>query len=327
MVKLKHMPSAHTIAGLAGIVDFYSIGGVPIARTWPKKWHGPPSKAQSCNQRRFARFQKGLRCWNRPVKKLCKHSNAYTSWRWNDYAYKCYMGRVPYARLFRPPGEYQIHKPCPDFVGRFFLMHSAYIQLSRVSNYPPDHPTFPDGKRYQCDVVFWLDQPGLRMKLIADYRSPRMREHWRDQRGVRKLCGTEPVGFFGPHQYWLNTPFYNEPTPVTHSYALAPWSVPSRHETWWGYLEMDEDERPWWAPRNGFSVSPMFKYEWPGYPTMEVGDVVFHHLDPINPIHWRGLRPWGWMTWNAMWRSEQWPELVWTRPDFFNYRAEPWYWW
>ena len=326
MVKLKHMPSAHIIAGLAGIVDFYRIGGVPIARTWPKKWKGTPSRRMTCNQRRFARFQKGLSAWNRPVKKLCKHSNAYTSWRWNDYAYKCYMGRVPYARLYRPPGEYQVYKPCPDPVGRFFLMHSAYLSLKRISNYPPSAGDLAGQPRYLADLIFWVDQPDLRLKMIVDYIPPLMDEHWRTQRGVKKLCGTEPVRFLGSHEYYMDTPYYGESPWFTHGIPLSSHSVPNIFDEFWGYLVMDEEPQYLWEPRNGFSVTPMFHYRWPGYPSMAIGDYRFHHLDPINPIQWQNLKPWGWMTWNAVWRSEQWPSMEWERPDYF-YRIEPWYWW
>jgi len=328
MVKLDRLPTKSVIKGLAGVLDFYVINGQAIVRRWPKKYTGPSTPKATCNQRRFRDFQKGQKYWNRPTKKLCQHAAVRSGWRWNDYAYKCYMGRVPYAPLFRPPEEPQVFKPCPDFVGRFFLMHHCFLQLWRVSNYPPSHPTKAGQPRYLCDVVFWVNEPSLRLKLVVQYTPPHTLPHWKTQRGETKQCGEEPVAFHNPHEYYLNTPFHNESPAFTHSYSLSEFSEPERYEEWWGYLKMDEEERPWWAPRNGFSVSPMFHYKWPGYPTMEIGEFRFHHLEPLHPIKWDGLKPWSWMTWNAVWRyTPIWHEIDWIIWPPYYYRQEPWYWW
>lgn len=322
------MPSATIIKGLAGILDFYVVRGTNIVRMWPKKYLGPPTPKMTCNQRRFRDFQKGLKYWCRPTKKACQHASIRSGWRWNDYAYKCYMARVPYARLYRPPEDWQVPKPCPDFVGRFFLCHHAFFQIVRTTDYPPDHPEFPGQKRYHVDIVFWVNEPDLRMKLVVQYTPPHMVEHWKTQRGVRKQCGEEPTAFHNPHRYYLNTPFYNESPAFTHSYALTHHSPPEIHNVWWCYIEMDEEERPWWTPRNGFSVSPIFKFDWPGYPDMGVGDILIHHLDPIHPIHWDHLLPWGWMTHNYLLRyTPIWHEMEWERPPEYGYRINPWYWW
>lgn len=321
------MPSAHIIKGLAGILDFYVVNGIPCARIWPKKYHGPTTPAATCNQGRFRDFQKGLPYWCRTNKKLSQHASLHSGWRWNDYAYKMYMGRVPYARLYRPPEERQIHKPCPDDVGRFFINHHTFLQIYRIANYPDDHPVFPGQPHHLVDIVFWVSTPDIQVKMYYDYREPLMAAHWKVQRGVRKQCGWEPTGFVNPRQAWLNTHFYNESPGYTHSYALSHFLAPKLGDEWWGYIEMDEDERPWWTPRNGFSVGPMFHFKWPGAPRMDIGEKLFHHLDPVNQIQWGFLKPWGWMTWNRVKRySEVWGHMDWDWPDEYHYRIDPWYW-
>lgn len=322
------MPSSHIIKGLAGVLDFYVINGVPIVRRWPKKYHGPKSHKMTCNQQRFRDFQKGLPYWTRTCKKLAQHASLHSGWRWNDYAYKLYMGRVPYARLYTPPEEWQFPKPCPDEVGRFFINHHAFIQCWRRPDYPEDHPLFPGERRHLNDLIFWVSAPNVRMKMYYDYSPPLMAAHWKTQRGVRKQCGWEPTGFKNPREAWLDTSYYNESPGYTHGTPLSHISVPRIYDEWWGYIEMDEDERPWWTPRNSYSVGPMFHFDWPGAPDMDVGDKLFHHLEPLHQIQWKGLKPWSWMTWNRVKRYvEVWGEMTWVRPPEYDYRVDPWYWW
>jgi len=329
MVKLKTLPSLAVIKSLAGVIDFYVDKGQPIARTWPKKTKVKPTKKMTCNQQRFRTFQKGLQCWNNPLRELHYWACQPSGWTWRDYGYKCYMGTVKYAPRYLPPEVWHSPKPCPDEIGLFFLVHHAYISCKRVSDYPSEPWEGAGLKRYLVAVEFWVDQGNLQLELVYDFHPPPYSETWRKQRGEMKFCANEPLPFRNPRHTDIDNCYYNELPWVCHGFPISHYSAPAIEDTFFGYLQMSPNPYPWWTPRHAYSVSPMFKFHMPILPHMEIGQTRYHHLEPLHPIHWGSpdykLLPWGWMTWNCVWRSPLWPAIDWEPPPTFQYRQEPWY--
>jgi len=315
-MKLKEMPSAEVIKGLGGVIDFYLDHGQVIARRWPSKIKFPPSPGATCNQHRFRTFMKDWKYFGPSVPNMDRGFGKWTGWRSIDFAYRRYMGKTHLAPRFDDYRELTPIIPCPDPGGLMYRVHAAYWQVHRTTNYPHDHPLWPDQPRYFWFIVFWTVDPWLQFDIIFSYDPPGGDFIDKRERGGWKPCAWTPRVYTAPQVWCLNWPMYGESPPVTHYYAFSFYPDTPTWSDRWCYMTLCQHEYPWWEPYLSISIGPFFKLRDPRPAPwwLDVGEDAWHYIDSQFPVHKPKPRNPKWIPIPTPWEDAWVPGLIMNRP-------------
>ena len=309
MVKLTTLPHKSIIKGLAGALDFYVVHGQAIVRKWPSKFHGPPTVAESCNQQRFKQWQESSKCYSQRVRLLDKGAVYLSDWRWNDYAFKRYLGQAHYAPRavhFTLP---TVPTPCPTEPFQLWQCHDLYFSLTRRTDEDLDPPHGLWRKRYWLDLVAWVDLPGMELEWMVSHRAPRVHRHTKLDRGERVFCGWDAYELPEESPRYGSSGFYGESPFVTHNLTFSTHTSPYLPGLFFGYLRASQYEWPWWPDPHAYSIGPLFYVDTPSYPSMPVGATRFHRLNPIFGTRESDPYDPGWTSEITVMRSVHWPEI------------------
>ncbi len=303
MAKLHTLPPEEIIKGLRGILDFYYCRGIPCVRRWPKKSKPTQTQALTCNQVRFRLFQKSLKYWHYSLTNLDRATVPPFSWRWLDYSYKRYMGRVPYAPHWNEPPLKPYKAPCPDPDRHLWLIHDIYYQKTDIS---------PFNRHYA--IVCWTNQPQVHLELVMSQFPPIIRPAYKTQRGVKKFCGLEPIGLMFPVTHPGSTSFYAETPSATNAFPFTFTHHPRYRFGYNAFIRSHVGCTLPTQPADSISVGPFLRIPPTELPDFDEPEILFTPVDPLwaayHPdYYWKGPHHYRTIT-----RAPWWPDI--RLPDY-----------